>query len=107
MDESHYQQVAYDTLKRIERLFDDVDPDVVDCQSAGDVLTLSFSDGKRCVINTQRPTRQIWLAADARAWHFDYDGAASEWRDDKDPSVELFAKVSEIVETLGGVDLED
>lgn len=105
IDEARYQKLSYDTLRRLERLFDDVDPDRVDCESSGDVVTLSFSGGKRCVINTQRPTRQIWLAADARAWHFTYDESKAEWRDDKGGDTELFAKVSAIVAELGGVTL--
>lgn len=103
IDEASYQKVSYDTLRRLERLFDDVDADRVDCESTGDVVTLAFAGGKRCVINTQRPTRQIWLAADARAWHFSYDEGTGEWRDDKGGQTELFAKVAAIVAELGGV----
>ena len=44
-----------------------------DLDRAGDVLTLTFADRKKAVINTQRPTRQIWVAANARAWHFVFE----------------------------------
>ncbi len=103
MDEPTYQRLADDALTRIENAFRDVDPDVVDCERAGDVLTLTFADGKRCVVNTQRPTRQLWLAANARAWHFSLSDG--RWVDDKDGNVELFGQISAIVKALAGADL--
>jgi CyaY protein len=69
------------------------------------VLTLTFRDGKKAVINTQRPTRQLWLAANARAWHFAYDEATSKWLDDKGQGVELFQRVAAIVKEHGGIDV--
>ena len=48
-------------------------------------------------------TRLIWLAASARAWHFDWDG--TKWVDDKDKTTELFAQVARIVKEQAGVDL--
>ena len=38
---------------------------------AGDVLTIDFEDETRFVINSHSAARQIWLAADRSAWHFD------------------------------------
>lgn len=51
---------------------DDVEADL----SQG-VLTVKFEDGKRYVINSHRAARQIWMAADSSAWHFDYQ--AGRW----------------------------
>jgi len=98
MDERTYQTLADAAFKRIEDAFKDVDPDVVDFErTQPDVLTITFSGGKRCIVHTQRPTRQIWMAANARAWHFSYDESASRWHDDKDASLELFATLSRVV----------
>jgi CyaY protein len=105
MDESAYQHLADITFRRIEDAFKDVDPDQVDCERAGDVITLTFRGNKRCVINTQRPTRQIWLAANARAWHFNYDPTHARWVDDKRPDAELFGTLSEVVREGGGLSL--
>jgi len=109
MDESRYQKLADVALRAVENLLEDVDAEVVDLDRAGDVLTLTFANGKKAVVNTQRPTRQIWLAANARAWHFDYhepDGAApGRWLDDKGQNVELVAQITAIVKELAGVDL--
>lgn len=105
MDEPRYQRLADEALARLEAMFEDVDADDVDLERAGDVLTLTFESGRKCVINTQRPTRQIWLAANARAWHFGWDEASGRWLDDKGQGVELFAQVAAIVKESAGVDL--
>lgn len=105
MTESEYQKLADVALKKLESMLDEVDADDVDVERAGDVLTLTFKDGKKCVVNTQRPTRQIWLAANARAWHFDYDTHSLEWMDDKGQGEELFKRVAAIVKESSGVDL--
>ncbi len=80
-------------------------PEIVDCESAGDVVTLTLRGGKRCVVNTQRPARQIWLAANARAWHFSWDAAGARWMDDKGHGDELFATLSRIVKEATGADV--
>jgi CyaY protein len=103
MDESQYQHLADEALSAVESMLEDVDADDVDVERAGDVLTLTFNDGKKAVLNTQRPTRQIWLAANARAWHFSYDDAKRAWLDDKGQGVELFARVAELVKEHAGV----
>ena len=106
MDESSYLRLADDAFKHIESAFEDVDPDVVDCERAGDVLTLTFANGKKCVVNTQRPVRQMWLAANARAWHFSWDEATKRWLDDKGSGDELFAVIARVVESAApGVEL--
>src|SRR5262245_13594849 len=109
MDESRYQQLADVALRAIENMLEDVDAEVVDVERAGDVLTLTFAGGKKAVINTQRPTRQIWLAANARAWHFDYKepkgSAAGRWVDDKGQGIELYGQISAIVKESVGIDL--
>lgn len=103
MDEQQYLKRAEETFKRIEDMLDRVDADDVDCERAGDVITLTFKNRVKCIINTQRPTRQIWLAAGARAWHFDASGDA--WVDDKDKTTELFATIARIVKEQAGVDV--
>ncbi len=110
MDESRYQKLADVVLARIEDMLKDVDAEVVDIERAGDVLTLTFAAaGKKAVINTQRPTRQIWLAANARAWHFSYgepNGTTEgRWLDDKGQGVELVTQVAAIVKELADIDV--
>lgn len=105
MDESRYQHLADSALRRIETMLDDVDAEVVDLDRAGDVLTLTFANRAKAVINTQRPTRQIWVAANARAWHFGFEEGSGSWLDDKGQGVELFRQIAAIVKEAAGIDL--
>jgi len=106
MDETRYLRLAQDAFKKVIDALEDVDPSDVDLDTAGDVVTLTLKDGIRCVMNTQRPTRQIWLAARARAWHFDYDEAKSQWLDDKGTGAELFATISDVIRQSAGLTLK-
>ncbi len=105
MDDPTYQKLADAAYRRVADAFEDVDPDAVDCEVAGDVVTLTMKGGKRCILNTQRPTHQLWLAANARAWHFSYDAQKSGWWDDKGQGQELFATLARIVKEQAGVDV--
>lgn len=106
-DEATYLRLADATFRKVLDAFEKVDPDDVDAfQSTSDVVTLACRDGVRCVLNTQRPLRQLWLAAGANAWHFDYDAGTSRWIDDKGGAVELFACLRSIVKKHGGVELD-
>jgi CyaY protein len=105
MDETTYQKLADQTFRDIADAFESVDPELVDCEVAGDVLTLTLPGAKRCIINTQRPTRQIWLAANARAWHFSWDEGSRRWLDDKGRGDDLFSTVARIVKEGAGIDL--
>ncbi len=105
INESAYLKTVDEIFKRIEDSCEPVDPDDVEAVTAGDVLTLTFRDRSRCVINTQRPTRQIWLAASSRAWHFNLDEESGHWMDDKGRGEELFAMIAKIVTENTGVTL--
>lgn len=106
MDELRYLTLAERTFQDVEAALDAAGADDgIDCERAGDVLTLTFKDGGRCVLNTQRPTRQLWLAADARAWHFAYEDGAKAWLDDRGKGEELFATLAVIIKSHSGVEL--
>jgi CyaY protein len=104
MDESTYLTRAEAVFRSIGDALDPVDSDVVDCESAGDVVALTFPGGRKCVVNTQRPTRQIWVAANARAWHFSWDEASERWLDDKGGG-ELYAILARIVRESAGIEV--
>jgi CyaY protein len=105
MDESRYLKIVDQTFRKLQDAFEHIDPDEIDVYMAGDVLTLAFRNGVRCVINTQRPVRQIWLAARANAWHFNYDEAGARWIDDKGRGDELLGCVTRIVKDNSGLDV--
>jgi CyaY protein len=104
MDESAYDKLVGRTFRRLEDALADVDPDVVELTATGDMLTLQFASGVRCILNTQRAVRQLWLAARASAWHFSYDAAGDAWLDDKGRG-DLWTILRGTVKELSGQDL--
>jgi CyaY protein len=105
MDERTFLQRAEAAFRLIEDACDSVDSDVVDCEMAGDVVTLTLMGVKKCIVNTQRPTRQLWLAANARAWHFSWDDAKGAWLDDRGLGEELFATIARVVNESTGANM--
>lgn len=84
LDEANFRKLSDATLARFARYFADFDPDELDFREADGVLTLEFADKARYVLNRQAGSHQMWYAAGARAWHYDWDAARGEWRDDRD-----------------------
>jgi CyaY protein len=97
MEEKAYRQLVAQTFKQIEDAFENVDPDLVEASRAGDVITLLFPDGMRCMISPQPPVRQVWLAARANAFHFNYDDNTQRWVDDHGRGLELMSYIRDLV----------
>jgi len=102
LEESRYNQLASAAFKRILAAADALDPDTLEADSTGDMVTLTASSGEKCVVNTQRAVRQIWVAGKSQGIHFDYHEATGQWRDDKGKGLELFAWVAEVVREISG-----
>ena len=79
MTEAEYEALAYPELGRLMRALDDIEDDAFEAELAGDILTLEFRDGARYVVNSHRAARQIWMAADRNAWHFDWLAEKNAW----------------------------
>jgi CyaY protein len=77
--ESDYDAHALPELARLVSALDAIDDDGVEAELAGDILSIEFSDGTKYVLNSHRAARQIWLAAERSAWHFDWVPAQSRW----------------------------
>jgi iron-sulfur cluster assembly protein CyaY len=101
MDSQTFIKLADACLSRVEEALEDIDPDVLDFNSADGLLQLEFADGTKFILNRQSGNHQMWLAAGVRAWHFDWTPASEEWLDARDGK-ELFARLSQVVsEKLG------
>jgi len=101
VDEREFQKRADECLQRVARWLEGFDPDELDYATSDGVVTLSFADGKRFVLNRQGAASQMWLAAGARAWHYRFDEARGEWLDDKDGHALLERIGSTVSEKLG------
>ncbi len=96
METSDYIKHAGECLATIEAWLEDFDPDELDFNPSDGVVTFEFGDGTRYVLNRQSAANQVWYAAGARAWHFDYDAERGVWIDDKEGR-ELFERIGETV----------
>jgi CyaY protein len=72
---SRFEMLAGETLDQLEAALSEVDDSLEVSLSMG-VLTIEFEDGAKHVVNSHRAARQIWMSADATAWHFEWDGEA-------------------------------
>jgi CyaY protein len=77
ISEQDFEREADRTLHAMERALDGVDGLDVDLESG--ILTLEFSDGVKYIVNSHRAARQIWMAAERSAWHFDPEPGAARW----------------------------
>jgi len=102
MDEALYNQRVAAVFKRMLAAADTLDPDVLEADSTGDMLTLTARSREKCIVNTQRAVRQIWVAGKSQGIHFSYDEASGTWKDDKGKGLELFAFVADVVRELTG-----
>ena len=88
-------------MERVTNWLEAFDPDELDFALSDGVVTLEFADGKRYVLNRQTAADQMWFAAGARAWHYDWNASDGTWLCDKDQH-ELFGRIAEVVsEKLG------
>lgn len=95
MDEGTFKKLSHDVIERVRKALDAQDPDVVEAVMEAEVLKVVFPKGQPFVLNTQRPIREVWLAADRQAWHFRFDGV--KWIDKKTGTAELFATLTDLV----------
>lgn len=103
LDEARYQQLVSQAFKKIVAAADALDPDNLEADSTGDMITLTAPrSGTKVVVNTQRAVKQIWVAGKSQGIHFNWDEASGTWRDDKGKGLELFAFVAECVEDASG-----
>jgi len=96
MEATDYQLRADACLKRVANWLEELDPDEVDFEEADGVIKLLFPDGKTYVLNRQAGSNQMWFAAEARAWHYDWSEEQGSWVDDRDGH-DLFANLGAVV----------
>jgi CyaY protein len=96
MDRQEYLREADRCLEQVARWLEGFDADEVDFSTADGVVTLEFPGGERYVLNRQAGANQMWLAAGARAWHYDWDERRGAWIEDRDGHP-LYERLGELV----------
>jgi CyaY protein len=82
LTEARFHDLVDATQNTIEDIFDESDLDL-DLENSAGVLTVKFENGTQFIISRQEPLRQLWLAAPAGGFHFDYDEEEQRWVCDK------------------------
>jgi len=106
LDEKQYRRLLDETFARIDRAFENVDPDLAESNVSQGALTVTMQGGQRLILSPQPSPRQLWVAFRDRAWHFDWDEARSRWLDDRGQGVEVLALVAQMTLEAAGVKLD-
>ena len=74
MDRAEFLKRSAAALEHIDDVLGDLEHEDLDVELAADVLTLTFGDGTKFIINAHSAAGQVWMAANRSAWHFDWTG---------------------------------
>lgn len=83
MNDTQFHQLADQLYRYIEDAIDNFAGDSdIDYETNGGVMTLTFENDNKIIINRQEPLHQVWLATKSGGYHFDpVDG---HWISDRD-----------------------
>ena len=104
-EEGAYRRRVDEALAKLDKSFEDVDPDLAESDFSQGTLVITFKQSHKLILSPQAPLRQIWAAFRDRAWHFGMDRASDHWLDDRGRGIELFALVADLAREHAGVDL--
>lgn len=85
MNDTEFHRLADTLFHHVEESLDNFDGDAdIDYEINGGVMSLSFDNGSKIIINKQEAMHQVWLATKGGGYHFDYrDG---QWLCDRSGS---------------------
>lgn len=83
----------------LDRLSDEID---IDTLRAGNVLTLTFENDHRIIVNSQEAAKEVWVAARSGGFHFRWDPTAKRWIDTRSGE-DLRVALSRLIEIESGV----
>ncbi len=100
MRESEFHERVDALLLQLQTQLDDVDADI-DSELSNGILTLTFENGTKVIVNRQTPNREVWVAAKSGGFHFRFDQSA--WRDTRTGD-SLAALLSRVISTQASID---
>lgn len=75
MDITQFHKLTETLFNSIEQQLDEYadqyDTDI-DYETHGNVISVTFENNSKIIINTQEPLLQIWMATRKQGYHFDY-----------------------------------
>ncbi len=69
MPETEFHLLVDALFLRLQTILDEA-PTNIDSELSSGILTLSFENGSKIIINRQTPNREIWVAAKSGGFHF-------------------------------------
>jgi len=106
IEEKLYRKLVDETYARIDRAFEDVDPDLAEVTISQGALTIVFGERFKLMVTPHPPVRQLWVAFRDRAWHFDWNAVRGAWMDDRGQSIELQNLLKDRTREAVGLDLQ-
>ncbi|MDX2370435.1 MAG: iron donor protein CyaY [Colwellia sp.] len=99
MNDSQYNLIAEDLLLAVEEAIEECGVDI-DYEGVGGLLTLTFKNSTKVIINKQAPLHEIWVATKFNGHHFSFsDGIWTDKRGGGEFWQFLSAAVSKQAET--------
>lgn len=95
MNDSQYNLIADDMLLAVEEAIEECGVDI-DYESVSGLLTLTFVNGSKIILNKQAPLHEIWVATKFNGHHFTF--ANEQWQD-KRSNEEFWQFLSNAVST--------
>jgi len=96
LNEDEYVTRAQGELKALITALDQLELDEVEAELENDIITIELGNETTYVINSHRAARQIWMAAERTAWHFDFDVDKQAWIAQKNGD-ELWATLERVL----------
>lgn len=78
MNDSQYNFIADELLLAVEEAVEDCGEDI-DYESVTGLLTLTFKNGTKIILNKQAPLHEIWVATKFNGHHFHFEN--NQWID--------------------------
>lgn len=107
--ESEYRRKIQTFFDRVQKVFDDVDPDLAECDQSQGAVVITFADSSRCILSAQPSVRQLWVALASRgtAYHFNLVQQKEKecWMDDKGKGLELVSFLEDYFKSQTGLQL--
>ena len=101
LNDKEYHALAEQLMMEVEDQLDDSDIDV-DCESSSGILTITFPDFSKIIINKQAPLQQVWVATKFNGHHFNY--AEGQWIDER-TGAEFWQFMSEAATKQGNLNV--
>ncbi|MBN8446344.1 MAG: iron donor protein CyaY [Rheinheimera sp.] len=99
MNDVEYDELTDAVLLAVEEAIERLDLDL-DFESNGGLLSISFPDKSKIIINKQPPLQQLWVATKFNGHHFEWQNG--QWIDNRS-GTEFWQLISTAVTKQAGV----